>query len=44
MTLAMTAQGLLALTRARLFAKPVASEAALAAFKKSRRLPVAAAA
>ena len=45
MTLAMTAQALLAVTRARLFAKPVASEKALAAFKKSRGLlPVAAAA
>lgn len=44
MTLAMTAQALLALTRARLFAKPAASEKALAAFKKSRGLPVAAAA
>jgi len=40
-TLAMTAQALLATTRARLFAKPAASQAALAAFKKSRRLPVA---
>ena len=44
MTLAMTAQALLAITRARLFAKPAASEKALAAFKKSRGLPVAAAA
>ncbi len=43
MTLAMTAQALLAITRARLFAKPAASEKALAAFKKSRGLPVAAA-
>lgn len=43
MTLAMTAQALLAITRARLFAKPAASQAALAAFKKSRGLlPVAA--
>ncbi len=42
MTLAMTAQALLAITRARLFAKPAASEQALAAFKKSRGLPVAA--
>ena len=41
MTLAMTAQALLALTRARLFAKPVVSDQALAAFKKSRGLPVA---
>ena len=40
MTLAMTAQALLAITRARLFAKPAASEKALAAFKKSRGLPV----
>ena len=40
MTLAMTAQALLAVTRARLFAKPAASEKALAAFKKSRGLPV----
>ena len=38
MTLAMTAQALLAITRARLFAKPAASQAALAAFKKSRGL------
>ena len=44
MTLAMTAQALLATTRARLFAKPTACQAALAAFKKSRRLPVAVAA
>ena len=44
MTLAMTAQALLAITRARLFAKPVTSQAALAAFKKSRGLLVAAAA
>ena len=44
MTLAMTAQALLAITRARLFAKPASSEEALAAFKKSRGLPVAAAA
>ena len=43
MTLAMTAQALLAITRARLFAKPVASQAALSAFKKSRGLLVAAA-
>ena len=43
MTLAMTAQALLAITRARLFAKPAASDHALAAFKKSRGLPVAAA-
>ena len=43
MTLAMTAQALLAITRARLFAKPAASQAALTAFKKSRGLrPVAA--
>ena len=35
MTLAMIAQALLAITRARLFAKPVASEQALAAFKKA---------
>lgn len=43
MTLAMTAQGLLAITRAGLFAKPAASGQALAAFKKSRGLaPVAA--
>ncbi len=41
MTLAMTAQALLAITRARLFAKPAASQASLAAFKKSRGLPVA---
>ena len=41
MTLAMAAQALLAITRARLFAKPAASEKALAAFKKSRGLPVA---
>ena len=44
MTLAMTAQALLAITRARLFAKPAASETALATFKKSRGLSVAAAA
>ena len=44
MTLAMTAQALLAITRARLFAKPAASAKALAAFKKSRGLPVVAAA
>ena len=45
MTLAMGAQALLAITRARLFARPAASQAALAAFKKSRGLvPVAAAA
>ena len=44
MTLAMTAQALLATTRARLFAKPAACQAALAAFKKSRGLPVAVAA
>ena len=37
-----TAQALLALTRARLFAKPAASGQALAVFKKSRGLPVAA--
>ena len=43
MILAMVAQALLAITRARLFAKPVASQAALATFKKSRGLlPVAA--
>ena len=42
MTLAMTAQALLAITRARLFAKPAAREKALAAFKKSRGLLVAA--
>ena len=42
MTLAMVAQGLLAIIRARLFAKPAASEKALAAFKKSRGLAVAA--
>ena len=43
MTLAMTAQALLAITRARLFVKPAASDQALAAFKKSRGLaPVAA--
>lgn len=42
MTLTMCAQALLAITRARLFAKPAASQAALAAFKKSRGLPVAA--
>ena len=44
MTLAMTAQALLAITRARLFAKPAASAQALVAFKKSRGLSVAAAA
>ena len=44
MTLVMVAQALLAITRARLFAKPPASEKALAAFKKSRGLSVAAAA
>lgn len=44
MTLVMTAQALLAITRARLFAKPAASDQALAAFKKSRGLPVEAAA
>ena len=43
MTLAMTAQALLAITRARLFAKPAASEQALATFKKSRGLLVVAA-
>ena len=43
MTLAMTAQALLAITRARLFAKPAASQAALAAFKKSRGLAAVAA-
>ena len=43
MTLAMTAQALLAITRARLFAKPAASRAALAAFKKCRGLVVVAA-
>ena len=42
MTLVMVAQALLALTRARLFAKSVASKRALAAFKKSRGLAVAA--
>ena len=42
MTLAMTAQALLAITRARLFVKPVASDQALAAFKKSRGLSGAA--
>lgn len=42
MTLAMTAQALLAITRARLFAKPAARAKALAAFKKSRGLAVAA--
>jgi SRSO17 transposase len=41
MTLAMTAQALLAITRARLFAKPAASREALATFKKSRGLAVA---
>jgi hypothetical protein len=35
MTLAMTAQALLAITRARLFAKPAASQETLAAFKKA---------
>lgn len=35
MTLATTAQALLATSRARLFAKPAASEKALAAFKKA---------
>ncbi len=35
----MTAQALLALTDARLFAKPAASEKALAVFKKSRGPP-----
>ena len=44
MTLAMVAQALLAISRARLFAKPAASETALVAFKKSRGLLVAAAA
>ena len=44
MTLAMCAQALLAITRARLLAKPVASQATLAACKKSRGLPVLAAA
>ena len=44
MTLAMTAQALLAITRARLFAKPAASDQALAAFKKSRGLVAVAAA
>ena len=44
MTLAMTAQALLAITRARLFAKPAASGQALAAFKKRRGLPGLAAA
>ena len=43
MTLAMTAQALLATTRARLFAKPAASHAALVAFKKSRGLAAEAA-
>ena len=43
MTLAMTAQALLALTRARLFAKPASSDQALVAHKKSRGWPVAAA-
>ena len=38
MTLAMTAQALLALTRARLLAKPAARQSALTAFKKSRGL------
>ena len=41
MTLAMCAQALLAITRARLFAKPAASQAALSAFKKSRGLAAA---
>ena len=44
MILAMTAQALLAITRARLFAKPAATPAALAAFKKSRGLAAAVAA
>ncbi len=35
MTLAMTAQALLAITRARLFARPTASQSALVAFKKT---------
>jgi SRSO17 transposase len=41
MSLAMAAQALLALTRAKLFAKPAATTQALAAFKKSRGLLVA---
>jgi SRSO17 transposase len=42
MTLAMAAQALLAITRARLFAKPSANKGTLAAFKKSRGLlPIA---
>jgi SRSO17 transposase len=44
MTLAMLAHGLLAISRARLFASPAASQEALAAFQKSRGLSVAAAA
>ena len=44
MTLAMTAQALLAITRARLFAKPAARETALVGVKKSRGLLPAAAA
>lgn len=44
MTFAMTAQALLAITRARLLARPAASQAALAAFKKSRGLLAVAAA
>lgn len=44
MTLCMVAHGLLASVRARLFAKPAASAEALAAFKKSHGLLVAAAA
>ena len=43
MTLAMVAQALLAVTRAGLFAKPAASDQALAAFKKSRGLVAVAA-
>ena len=42
MTLAMTMQALLAITRTRRFARPATSQSALAAFKKSRGLPVAA--
>ena len=42
MTLAMTAQALLAITRARLFAKPATSQRALAGVKKSRGLAAAA--
>ena len=38
MSLAMTAQALLAITRAKLFAKPAASQETLAAFKKNRGL------